>query len=369
MIYLLKSGLCMGILLLFYHLILEKESMYRFNRFYLLGALIFSLAVPFLTSPIQWQMPDTDRNAFSSSFQIDAPDPIQVYESAPSFHATPAPITDLKPWYFTHWLLIIYSMVTVILMVRFLAQLMNFNRIIKRHPVVSWDGYQIVLLLQNSLPFTFFNYLFVSAESYHASDIEQEIWEHELAHIREKHSWDIMLVEVMKVVLWFNPFIYFYKKAIQLNHEFLADRAVTASFTNIPKYQSLLINKTAVNNGVYQLSSPFNYTITKKRLKMMYKKTSSGKSALVQISLLPLVFLLTGFLGTAAHQVSDPSMATSAPIDGSLTTQYEYYINEAIDVQKPSVLLLEKLNIDGIKQIYQQMSVEEKEQVSYFPFL
>ena len=260
-------------------------------------------------------------------------------------------------------------MVTVILMVRFLAQLMNFNRIIKRHPVISQDGYHIVLLFQNSLPFTFFNYLFVSAESYHAGDIEQEIWEHELAHIREKHSWDIMLVEVMKVVLWFNPFIYFYKKAIQLNHEFLADRAVTASFTNIPKYQTLLINKTAVENGVSQLSSPFNYTITKKRLKMMYKKTSSGKGTMVQVSLLPLVFLLAGFLGTAAHQVSDPSMATSAPIDGSLTTQYEYYINEAIDVQKPNVLLLEKLNIDGIKQVYRQMSAEEKEHVSYFPFL
>lgn len=368
-IYLLKTALSMGILLLFYHIILEKESMYRFNRFYLLGAIIFSLMVPFIVSPFQWQLPEKPKEIIGLGIENIETESLFSNESSPQIIAKHPVITKSNSWFQENWIIMIYSLITSILMIRLVTQLMNFRRLIKCHPMVHQSNIHIVLLEKKSLPFTFFNYLFVSAKTYHTLGIEPEIWKHELTHIKERHSYDILLVELIKVIFWFNPLIYFYKKAIQLNHEFLADRAVTTSFINIPKYQKMLIDKTRVNQAVFCMSSPINYTVTKKRLQMMYKKTSLGKSTLLQVSLLPIIFLMTGFLGTVAHQHSDPSITTSLPENGSLTTQYENYINEAINVQKPNILLLEKLNIDGIKSVYQQMTAEEKEAVSYFPFL
>jgi beta-lactamase regulating signal transducer with metallopeptidase domain len=85
-----------------------------------------------------------------------------------------------------------------------------------------------------------------------------------------KHSLDILLIETLKVLFWFNPIFIFYKKAIQLNHEFLADEKVVKSHNDVPFYQNLLISK-ANANPTYYLASNLNYSVTKKRLIMMTK--------------------------------------------------------------------------------------------------
>jgi len=87
-----------------------------------------------------------------------------------------------------------------------------------------------VLLPHKTLPFIFLHFLFVEKKSFQNNSIEKEILFHELAHIREKHRWDILLVESLRVIFSFNPLFLLYKKAIQLNHEFLADVVVNSTF-------------------------------------------------------------------------------------------------------------------------------------------
>lgn len=368
-LYLVKSAICAALLLLFYHLVLEKESIYKFNRLYLLGAIIFSLLVPFITSPFEdlipqvpayitlydEQMPVTSAEAETHTYLLD---------TAPTtLNTLPAQETQR-----INWFLLVYILGVLILSFRFVWQILSFIKLIQNNTVIDQGYYRTVLLGEKSQPFAFLNYMFVPREDYFNKTIETEIWEHELTHIKEKHTLDILLVELIRILFWFNPLIYFYKKAIQLNHEFLADHSVLACSNGIAEYQNLLLRKSSGSTHLFELSSPLNYSMTKKRLIMMYRKTTILKGALIKSTLIPIVFLFTGLFGTRAGQDFDPSLDSllsgNSPVD-----QYENYIIESLDVRKGSVILLEKLDVEGIKAAYDRLSEAEKEQVSYFPFL
>jgi hypothetical protein len=138
------------------------------------------------------------------------------------------------------------------------------------------------------------NTIFVNEEDYSNRKIEDELYTHELIHVTQKHTLDVLLIELIKVILWFNPVIHFYKKAIQLNHEFLADEKVATTHKNVPFYQNLLIAK-ANANPTYYLASNLNYSVTKKRLIMMTKTSSQSTTMLKKIALVPLFAALTFF--------------------------------------------------------------------------
>ncbi|WP_141384658.1 M56 family metallopeptidase, partial [Flavobacterium flevense] len=120
---------------------------------------------------------------------------------------------------------------------------------------------------------------------------------HELIHVNQKHTLDILFIEILKVIFWFNPIFIFYKKAIQLNHEFLADEKVVKSHNNVPFYQNLLLSKANVN-PTYYLASNLNYSVTKKRLIMMTKNTSTTRALLKKGILIPLLTALVFSLCT-----------------------------------------------------------------------
>ena len=136
--------------------------------------------------------------------------------------------------------------------------------------------------------------------------IKNEIVYHELSHVQQKHSFDILLIEFIHVIFWFNPFIFLYKKAIQLNHEFLADEAVISKFENVQAYQYVLLNQVRKNSNP-SITSALNYLITKKRLIMMTKPKSFVHLLCRKIAVIP-VFAISIFLfgsKTSAQQTKD----------------------------------------------------------------
>jgi hypothetical protein len=118
----------------------------------------------------------------------------------------------------------------------------------------------LVLIEEKIAPFSFWNYIFLNKSIYQTKGIESDILLHELTHVKQKHTWDILFVELFLIVFWWNPILYLYKKAIQLNHEFLADREVLAH-TQVPTYQQLLLQN-ATGNALY-LTSSSTFSITK----------------------------------------------------------------------------------------------------------
>ena len=132
------------------------------------------------------------------------------------------------------------------------------------------------------------NNIFLEKGQYYKNKIDEEIIIHELVHVNQKHSYDILFAEFLHQVIWFNPVIYFYKKEIRLNHEFIADDEVIQKTQNLKKYQYLILNE-SVSNNTCVLTSQFNYLLTKKRFMMMKKKSSFRSNIWKQVASIPMV--------------------------------------------------------------------------------
>ena len=275
--FLIKSTVPLLVLLTIYHLVLEKEKMHQFNRFYLLFGLVFSLVIPFITIEIIEEI--TTPIIKNSPIQINQGNFVIVEETN----------------YLPIILWSIYGLVTTLFSVRFLSNLLKIISKINSNKSVDYKNAKLILLEEKVLPHTFLNFIFINETDYNTRKIETELFSHELTHVVQKHTFDVLFIELLKTIFWFNPIYIFYKKAIQLNHEFLADEKVIAIYNNVSFYQNLLLSK-ASSTPTYYLTSNLNYSLTKKRLIMMTKTTSQTKAILKKIAIIPFIFGLVYFL-------------------------------------------------------------------------
>ncbi|MCU0349534.1 MAG: regulatory sensor-transducer, BlaR1/MecR1 family protein [Flavobacterium sp.] len=261
-IFLIKSSLCLFVFLCFYHLVLEREKMHQFNRFYLLVSIVISLVIPFL--------------------KFETIEIIPAVHNTESLFIDSIPITSNKIIiqnninYLPIILWSLYILISSILIIRFARNIWKLISKTFSNPKIKYRNATLILLEEKTLPYTFLNLIYINFEDYNNRNIEDELFTHELVHVNQKHTLDILFVEFLKVIFWFNPLFVFYKKAIQLNHEFLADEEIVKTYNNVPYYQNLLLNKGIGTQTIY-LASNLNYLITKKRLIMMTKNTSKNK--------------------------------------------------------------------------------------------
>jgi N-acetylmuramoyl-L-alanine amidase len=275
--FLTTSFICLLVFLGFYHLVLEKEKMHKFNRFYLLFSLLISLTIPFLNFEIIKIIPVIENIEVQQTISITSSIPntetvIQLQESI-----------DYKPYIL--WSL--YGLITLVLLLRFIKNCLKLILKSKSNPIVKFQNANLVLVEEKIIPHTFLNSIFINSDDYKNRKIENELYTHELVHVNQKHSIDVLFIETLKTIFWFNPLFYFYKKAIQLNHEFLADEEVVKSCDNIRFYQNLLLQKNNINQVF--LTSNLNYQITKKRLIMMTKNTSKTLATLKKTAIIPIL--------------------------------------------------------------------------------
>lgn len=277
--YLIKSGLCLALLLAFYHLVLEREKMHQFNRFYLLGSVLFSFVAPLYKIYIE-VVPQT-----SEPFVLMAIDSNMTTEIVTS---------QSQEIDYMQYLTFAYTIIALILLVRFIKNLVSIYLKIKQHQKIKKEKATLVLVNDGISPHTFWNYIFINKKEYNSNKIETELYTHELTHAIQKHTFDVLLIEFLQILFWINPTFIFLKKAIKLNHEFLADNKVITIHKNTTEYQYLLLNRAAWNNDYY-LASNLNYLLTKKRLLMMTKQSSRTKILLKKLAVIPVLAGLTLF--------------------------------------------------------------------------
>lgn len=291
--YFIYTIICMGLVLLFYHFFLAREKMCQINRWYLLIGLVFSLLVPFLPvgvtdSPLNFannQQPSIvseDTNISANKLAID--DSIGT-----SIETSETSITDLA-WFYSH-LLYLYGTVTLLLLGRLGWHLLSMRKKAMRNPASHFKGYKVVLLDEDVVPHTFGSTIYVSRKHFEEGNISKEMLLHELTHAREHHSLDIIFIELLKAVYWFNPVLYFYKRAIQMNHEFIADQNVLSQESDITSYQNTLLSLSK-RKLAGTLSISLNFNVTKKRFKMMTASTSTYRYALKTALIVPFFAIL-----------------------------------------------------------------------------
>ncbi|WP_237421271.1 energy transducer TonB [Flavobacterium sp. HBTb2-11-1] len=257
--YLLKSGLLLAVFYIVYKILLENEKMFHFNRIYLLASIVFSLTIPLQLFSLG--------SVFSNGNQKIQLNQIMI--------VTSKAVLDKINYsqILIYFLAVVYGVVTTILVVRFIRNLFSFYFRMKKSKVEIVKGEKVVLTKEKVLPHSFWNIIFINQEDFENDMIPVELIVHEKAHLKQKHTVDILFVEVLKIVFWFNPLYLLYEKAIKLNHEFLADEAVNKRFGEVRNYQNLLLDFVSHKNTL-PLASNLNYLITKKRLLMMAKEKS-----------------------------------------------------------------------------------------------
>ena len=284
-LYLLKSGILLLVFYAVYKLWLENEKMFRFNRIYLLGSLVFSFVIPLQLISIA--------SGFSNKIGF-----IQLEELVIQKSNENAEMISVNDFVFI-LIGIVYTFIVLMLTIRLVLNLYSFYKRIKNNQVEFIQGEKIVLIEQPILPHSFWKSIFINKNEFEKGKIPSELIAHEKAHLDQKHTLDILFIEVLQIVFWFNPLLVFYKKAIKLNHEFLADEAVNKQFGSVKSYQNLLLDF-ASNKNTVALASNINYLITKKRLLMMTKKESPIKIVLKVFSVGVVYALLLFVFSTKA---------------------------------------------------------------------
>ncbi|MBN2868167.1 MAG: M56 family metallopeptidase, partial [Flavobacteriaceae bacterium] len=352
-ILLLKSSACLAILMLFYKIVLEPLSHHHFKRFYLLAAVLISAIIPFITF-IKYVEPTFDFGVY---------DP-ESMTTPPYFPAELPTITEEQPNTFLPTLLwTVYAIGVIVFLTRFILNLFKISSKIKRHQKVKTNDFINVLIEKLAIPHTFFNYIFLNKSAFENNKIPQEVLLHEQTHAKQKHSLDILFLEILQIIFWFNPLLYFIKKDIKLNHEFLADQQVLKSGYHPKTYQNLLLSFSS-NQKELALVNAINYMSIKKRLTIMNTQTSHRTKWLRNLLVLPvLALLLFSFSQTKEvektiepkNEYNETEKLYARSIDIKVIKEGHYLVDGFLANKKNFVNIL--------NQLHQDISKSEREKV------
>jgi TonB-dependent SusC/RagA subfamily outer membrane receptor len=187
---------------------------------------------------------------------------------------------------------ILYVIIGAVLLIKFALQILSLYKLIRKSAVLKKGAFNIVETDNDVSPFSFFSYIVYNPKQFSAGELEH-ILAHEKAHAFQKHSIDTLLSNLLLITQWYNPFVWLYKKAIEQNLEFIADRSVQQSTYSINSYQNLLL-KTTLKNNEMALANNFYNSLLKKRLIMLHSKRSKN----TQWKIALIIPVLIAFLAT-----------------------------------------------------------------------
>ncbi|WP_300669659.1 M56 family metallopeptidase [Soonwooa sp.] len=281
------------LLIIFYYLVLENQKNHHFKRFFLLLSLGFSLGIPFLEIPFGTYYVKASHLSLGTS-NVES----QVINEVPKFDV----IQILTYLYF------VVAGILVLKLVFQIGQILFNNRIAKN---ITFKTYNISLLEEKITAFSFLNRIYLNRQRFENNEIDDSILIHEQAHISQKHSFDILLIEILKALFWLNPAIYFFKNAIATNHEFLADEEVLKQ-KSPQDYQKLIYQEVTYN--FLPLTQTFKRNNnTKKRFIMM--NTNKNKSLTIRV--LGSVLFTCGVAFFFAEKVKTPIVVNDSTLEKS----------------------------------------------------
>lgn len=298
--YVIKSSLSLLVLFGLYWFLLSKEKLFVFNRFFLVASVVFSLIVPFISIPVNFKVtPQLAEIIPSGDFVIPEISTLE-FSHIPSEDSPDQTFTENQPEVinFSTILLVLYISGVVFFLVRFLKNIFILIRRTRLSNKISFDGYTVVMTNDKTGPCCFFRSIFLNRDDYLKGRIAREILDHELEHIRQSHTFDIILIELVKIFYWFNPVHILYERAIRINHEYLADNGVISDKSDVTGYADKLLSF-ITGSGNISLTSSSNNSFTRKRLIMMMKPGSGrfiyGARIAITLFLGTTLFLLLSF--------------------------------------------------------------------------
>ncbi len=341
-IYLLKSTLTFSLLYFTFRLLIRKETQFQQGRVVLLLIVSFSLVIPVTILPESFpsiiqkdpgqifiqpilEEPSVINQADEYSRSIDSSESLRVTTASPKMLSIELVLAT------------IYLSGVVISIGLFLYRLATVWRLIKKSRRIKENGIWINLVTQDIPAFSFGRYIVMSKQDFDTNN--KEILTHELSHIRQGHFYDLMLMELTKIVFWFNPLVYLMSRDIRQIHEYLADEATIKSGIDAIKYQLLIIQK-SVGHQRFALATSFNHCQIKNRITMMNKSRNSKRWSWKVATFLPLlVFLLMAFGRKGENPPEIVNLPVEIPLENivlSAETEQNQYdeFKQKIEIRK-----------------------------------
>ncbi len=279
LIYLLQVSACTAVFYLFYRLLLSRLTFFTINRWYLLATVFLSFIIPVLNIPVNPQQQH-----------------IVVVQQAVyinTLQTVPVNVTDVNTTQIaepTNWMqLLKFFYLTAVIGLAFhliITFILFFKRL--KGKQLTKVGHVNIVCGNNKLNNgSFFNYIFLNDQELSADEMQQII-AHEMLHVKLYHSVDRLLLKLAQIILWFNPFIYLYAKAVEENHEFEVDCAM-ANFTDKKMYADLLLHLSVAGQGL--LYHSFSKIPLKKRIVMLFNQPSAKMKKVIYVLILPVVLI------------------------------------------------------------------------------
>ncbi|SNR82441.1 M56 family metallopeptidase [Lutibacter flavus] len=269
--YIIQVLLFQALFLTVYDFFLQKETFFKWNRIYL-------LITPFLAFIIPLLRFESIQKSIPQEFVVQLPtvflNPQAIIEQNTANSST------------IDYLSIAFYFGLTIFSLLFLTRLFKILKLIYSNEVIKKENFNLVLLAKSQSAFSFFNYIFINKQL--LENEELEIIRHELVHCKQKHTIDLLVFELLKIVLWFNPLVYVYQKRITLLHEYISDAEVVKE-TNKSTYFNKLLSETFNVEKISFINQFFKQSLIKKRIVMIAKEKSQKIKQLKYLLVIPLL--------------------------------------------------------------------------------
>lgn len=302
LLYVLETATCLAVFYLLYHFLLRKERSFQYNRFYLLAAIIFSLTFPLIEVNYN---PESTPGVLNSIHAVSSEVTKEPIIEPKGFTSVTVVAESQRPW-LLWWeaVILLYILGFVALGLRLFIQVRSFKEFLwyKRHQT-RYKGDYFLVKTEGQMPtFAFFRYLMWDDSLELSFEEQKQILDHEKVHIKQRHSFDIMMMEVLKVLFWFNPFIYLYRHLLEEIHEYEADNKAVLANGQLA-YTKLLVKLVFQKMGL-QHGSYFAKNKTLKRVDMI--KAQKKISWLKLLLPLPVAAFLFFIFACEAKVKTDP---------------------------------------------------------------
>jgi len=272
-VYLLKSAVWLSGFTLIYLFFLSKERFFRLKRIYLVAGVVLALLLPLLTIHYSVEVQAPVSQEMQAVTLAQTPEPsavtVQYEQKSPLF-----------------LFLMVYAGGVILFLFRTLFHFFSLYHALRTGSVSRSGSAVMVKTEKYTSAFSFFNYVFINPS---VSEQEaREILNHEMVHLKQKHWFDLLLVEMMSLIQWMNPFVWIYSALVRQNHENLADEGALESTSDPADYRAALLNQ-VFNTRLISLSNSFNFSFYTNRFEMMKKKTCSPYRKLKLLLVLPLM--------------------------------------------------------------------------------
>ena len=327
--YLLKVIICSGLLFCYYHIALRNKIFHQWNRFYLLATIVLSLTIPCL----EFNLWTNSKESTVNKIQL-----LQAVYTADEYVAeinTNKAVLSME-----QWSAIAYSGVSVVVLALFILALLRIRSIIRSHSVMLIDDIKFVDTEEKDAPFSFLNYVFWNKQIELNSASGEHIFQHELVHVREKHSFDKLFLQVILIGCWCNPFFWLIRKELKMIHEFIADKKSVGQ-SDAKAFAAMILQATYPHHYTY-LTSQFFQSSIKRRLTMLTKKHNQSISYISRILALPLfAFIVLAFTikarpGEKRHIISlknEITVVIDAGHGGGTGARAEGYMEDELVLQ------------------------------------